>query len=371
MAVGRVMTLPSPSKPPTAATRGAAGRDTIHLINPLWDEHGGSDLRAIEMYKALAAVYPVRLWSRFDPAPAFLRRYPIELIRPWRGRWPVGGTFIFVGAYFRVGHWFKATLPRRTILVYNTYQPDRFAKALARLQAWHRTPVEVVYASPLLRRLSNHPGPVIESPIDLAEFMPPLRRGRRPGQFVIGRMSRDDATKHHDEDASVYAALAGAGVESRVMGGTCLRERFPGAGVASLLPAGSTPSVNFLQDLDCFYYRTSDHWLEAFGRVVFEAMACGLPVVCGRRGGYADYIVHGVNGFLFDTSEQAIALILKLRDDAALRERIGSAARRSVEALYGGSGWRNKLAFFLLRDRTQQPLLPLGDGLDSRASELL
>ncbi len=370
MAVGRVMTVPSQAEPQTAATRAASGRDTIHLINPLWDAHGGSDLRAIEMYKALAAVYPVRLWSRFNPAPAFLQRYPVELIRPWRGRWPVGGTFIFVGVYFRVGHWFKATLPQRTILVYNTYQPDRLAKALSRLQAWHRTPVEVVYASPMLRRLSNHPGPVIESPIDLAQFMPPLRRSRRPGQFVVGRMSRDDATKHHVDDASVYAVLAGAGVESRVMGGTCLRDRFAGAGAASLLPAGSTPSVDFLQDLDCFYYRTSDHWLEAFGRVVFEAMACGLPVVCGRRGGYADYIVHGVNGFLFDTSEQAIALILKLRDDAALRERIGHAARRSVEALYGGSGWRNKLAFFLRRDRGQHPLLPVGDSFDSGASGL-
>ena len=252
MAVRRAMTPPPESQPQPAETGEAAPSEVIHLINPLWDAHGGSDWRAIEMYKALAAFYPVRLWSRFNPAPVFRKRYPVELIRPWRGRWPVGGTFIFVGVYFRVGHWFKATLPRRTILVYNTYQPDRFAKALARLQAWHRTPVEVVYASPLLRRLSHHPGPVIESPIDLAEFMPPVRRGRRPGQFVIGRMSRDDATKHHDEDAAVYAALAGAGVESRVMGGTCLRDRFAGVGAASLLPAGTKRSVDFLQDLECF-----------------------------------------------------------------------------------------------------------------------
>jgi glycosyltransferase involved in cell wall biosynthesis len=70
-------------------------------------------------------------------------------------------------------------------------------------------------------------------------------------------------------------------------------------------------------------------------------------VVCGRRGGYADYIVHGVNGFLFDTSEQAVALIHELRRDPSLCERIGRAARRTVEDLYGGSAWRNKLAFFL------------------------
>ena len=100
--------LPLEYQPELAAGVIAAAREVIHLINPLWDVTGGSDLRAIEMYKALAAFYPVRRWSRFKPDRTFLRRYPVELIRPWRGRWPIGGTFIFVGAYFRIGHWFKA-----------------------------------------------------------------------------------------------------------------------------------------------------------------------------------------------------------------------------------------------------------------------
>jgi glycosyltransferase involved in cell wall biosynthesis len=295
-----------------------AAREVIHLINPLWDDNGGSEWRAIEMYKALAAYYPVRLWSRFNPARTFLQRYPVELIRPWRGRWPVGGTFIFVGAYFRVGHWFKAALPRRTILIYNTFQPDRFDKAVARLEAWHRTPVEVVYTSSLLRRMSQRPGPVIESPIDLNEFLPGAHGVRASAPFTVGRMSRDVATKHHAEDPKVYDALCNAGIALRVMGGTCLRDSLGAAAAASMLRAGSRRPADFLRGLDCFYYRTSDQWLEAYGRVVFEAMACGLPVVCGRRGGYADYIAHGVNGFLFDTTEEAIALILRLRDDSRI-----------------------------------------------------
>jgi glycosyltransferase involved in cell wall biosynthesis len=348
----------------------AVAREAIHVINPLWDAQGGSDWRAVEMYKTLGASHPVRLWSRFDPAPVFLERYPVELIRPWLGRWPVGGTFIFVGAYFRVGHWFKAAFPRRTILVYNTHQPDRFGKALARLEAWHRTPVEVVYTSPLLRRLSHRPGPVIESPIDLRKFVPRQLRARHARPFTVGRMSRDVATKHHQDDARVYKALARAGVALCVMGGTCLRHRLDAVAAESFLPAGSQRSVEFLHNLDCFYYRTSEQWLEAYGRVVFEAMACGLPVVCGRRGGYADYIAHGVNGFLFDTSEQAIALILKLRADPALRERIGRAARRTVEDLYRGRTWQNKLAFFLPLERNAGRLPGFGDAFDPTSSEL-
>jgi len=327
--------------------------EVVHLINPLWDCHGGSDLRTLEMYRALDNSVPVRLWSRFTPAAEFRQHFPIELIRPWSGHIPVGGTFVFVGAYFRIGHWFKASFPRRTILVYNTHQPDRLPKVLQRLRAWHRTPVEVVYTSPLLRRLSDQPGVVIESPIDLARFAPAASTPVPvPRRFRVGRLSRDVASKHHDDDPAVYAALVRAGLDVCVMGGTCLKARASDLPAGALLAAGAKPAADFLRDLDCFYYRTSDRWLEAYGRVVFEAMACGLPVVCGRKGGYADYIVHGVNGFLVDSSEQAIALLLQLRDDAALRARVGRAARRTVEDLYGGASWQQKQAYFSRRPAT-------------------
>ncbi|HXX84565.1 MAG TPA: glycosyltransferase family 4 protein [Casimicrobiaceae bacterium] len=334
----------------TVAGENAAGHarpDVVHLINPLWDSNGGGDWRTYEMYRMLGRHCPVHIWSGFSPATDFAKRCPVRLIRPWLGRFPIGGTFIFVGAYFRMGHWFKASFPRRIILIYNTFQPDRLEKAIRRLGAWHRAPVELVYTSPLLRKLSSYPGRVIESPIDIARFVPRSAAPRDAARFRVGRLSRDITTKHHERDREVYSALAAAGVEVRIMGGTCLRDRVGGSAAPALLAAGAEPAVDFLQDLDCFYYRTSDQWLEAYGRVVFEAMACGLPVVCGRRGGYADYIVHGVNGFLFDSTEQAVSLILRLRDDPALRLRVGRAARLTVESMYRGSAWQQKQTFFL------------------------
>ena len=65
------------------------------------------------------------------------------------------------------------------------------------------------------------------------------------------------------------------------------------------------PSADFLSTLDAFYYRTHPAYFEAFGRVVLEAMLCGIPVVAEARGGYASHIRHGENGFLFDDPRDA------------------------------------------------------------------
>ena len=41
-------------------------------------------------------------------------------------------------------------------------------------------------------------------------------------------------------------------------------------------------------------------WNEAYGNVVVEAMACGVPGVAYRRGGPSEIIKHGLTGFLVD-----------------------------------------------------------------------
>jgi len=120
-----------------------------------------------------------------------------------------------------------------------------------------------------------------------------------------------------------------------VLGGTLLSERLPAScGDVALLPFGAEPVPAFLGGLDCFYYRTNDSFFEAYGRVVFEAMARGLPVVAHRRGGYAEYLTHGENAFLFDTDDEAFDIIMRLKADPELRVRVGDSARRRVEQIY-------------------------------------
>ena len=59
---------------------------------------------------------------------------------------------------------------------------------------------------------------------------------------------------------------------------------------------------------------------EPFGLSVVEAMACGTPVIASRRGSMPEIIEHGVNGFLVDSADEALAAV----------ERVGELDRRKV-----------------------------------------
>jgi glycosyltransferase involved in cell wall biosynthesis len=323
---------------------------TIHLINPLASPNGGSEWRTISLYEALLQTgeCSVELWAQQRASNEFTSRYPIRKIAGG-GQFPRDGVVCFIGVYFDIGNWITRGSFSRVIVTYNTPSPRRLLSALSYLSDNGRNRVEIVYPSKMVREATGLPGTVEYSPIDVTRFAPeaaPPAKVTGP-RFVVGRLSRDAIDKFHHQDAALFRALAATGCEIRVMGGICLREQVGMTDGIVLTPAGSRDAVEFLRDLDCFIYRTGDGWSEPYGRVVAEAMACGLPVVCHRRGGYLDIIEDGVNGFLFDSNDDAEKIVARLQREPALRERIGQAARKSMLTLYSSDNIRRTVDFYL------------------------
>jgi glycosyltransferase involved in cell wall biosynthesis len=54
-------------------------------------------------------------------------------------------------------------------------------------------------------------------------------------------------------------------------------------------------------------------WKEPFGRIVVEAFAYGIPVICARSGGIAESLIEGENGYTFESGNY-IELAALLRD---------------------------------------------------------
>jgi len=72
---------------------------------------------------------------------------------------------------------------------------------------------------------------------------------------------------------------------------------------------------------------------ETLGLVLLEAMAAGCPVVAARSGGIPDIVTDGVNGYLFDPSDErgAIAATQRLLAQPEERETLRQNARQEAE----------------------------------------
>lgn len=77
---------------------------------------------------------------------------------------------------------------------------------------------------------------------------------------------------------------------------------------------------------------------EGLGRVTVEAMANGCPIIARNSGGTTDFIVHGENGYLFNTDEecsQYIKQIVENPQDNIVENAIKTVNERFTEEVFG------------------------------------
>lgn len=70
------------------------------------------------------------------------------------------------------------------------------------------------------------------------------------------------------------------------------------------------------------------------GLKLIQYMGCGVPAVAARLGANCEIICDGENGYLASTQSEFAAKIIALLRDAKLRQKLGRAARLTVERSY-------------------------------------
>ena len=322
--------------------------EPLHLINPMLHV-SGSELHTVDVFRLLSAHGPVTLWGHRRAPDALRKLVPIHAIDPLRWQFPRSGVFVVMGAYFSwfLRPWFFMTRPSRTILLYNLHDPQDLRATRRLISRNGQRHIDMVYASEVLESEAGVPGFVENSPIDLAAFAPCAKRAHRADRFVVGRCSRDEDFKYSDGDPGVFRALVERGCTVRLVGATCLRRELGSLPNVELWPESPQTAIpEFLSSLDCFVYRTSSRFQEAYGRVVAEAMACGIPVIVESRVGASKHIQHGINGFIANTDEEVLAAVGRLRADPALRASMGEAARATIARTHTPESTRAMVDFY-------------------------
>jgi glycosyltransferase involved in cell wall biosynthesis len=135
-------------------------------------------------------------------------------------------------------------------------------------------------------------------------------------------------------DAPVELLLAGDGDQRSALE----NQPIPGSRV-SLLPGlrhDQMPDAYARMDVLVLPSRTTARWKEQFGRVIVEALWCGVPVV-GSDSGEIPWLIGRTGGGVTFPEGNVKALsgrLADLRADADLRARLGSEGRAAVARMF-------------------------------------
>lgn len=189
----------------------------------------------------------------------------------------------------------------------------------------------------------------LENAIDLAQYQ--FCKDPEPYLAWIGRIAPEKAL----EDA--VAASQMAGIPLQIFGKIQDRDywekitqTFPDAPIEY---KGFFPTAQLQQELrQCRALLMTPRWVEAFGNVAIEALACGVPIIAYRRGGPSEIVREGKTGFLVepDNIEGLVASIKRLDEIDRHDCREQAEAEYSLSAM----GDRVEAWFMSLKEGTRK-----------------
>lgn len=89
---------------------------------------------------------------------------------------------------------------------------------------------------------------------------------------------------------------------------------------------GKVQAEDFLKSVDLLVVPSL--WHDPLPRVIFEAYACGVPVICSDRGGSKELVAEGVSGFVFNGGDSASlrTLLVRLTKENGLLNTLSQGA---------------------------------------------
>ncbi len=191
---------------------------------------------------------------------------------------------------------------------------------------------------------------IVPTTIDTDEYRPvPVTRD--PGKIVIG-WSGSITTIKHFEFALPFLRLLkkkyGDKISIKVIGdGSYINEELGIHG----LPWKKEDEVKELSTFDIgIMPLPDDEWANGkCGLKGLQYMALGIPTLMSPVGVNSEIVQQGVNGFLPSTTEEWVDQIEALIASAELRQKMGEAARKTVEEKYSVNAWKEKYVELLNR----------------------
>jgi lipopolysaccharide heptosyltransferase II len=235
----------------------------------------------------------------------------------------------------------KARIPMITTChgIYNTH-------FLSRVMGWGKFVIAISHAVSLhMKERFNLPYDrirLIHRGVNLEEFQWKDRQPRKKKEWVIGIIGRITPIKGHLILLKAIARVIRVYPKARLqIVGDAPRQRYLDELVMLARRLGIERNVQFLgtrhdipqliEGMDLLVAPAVGE--EAFGRVLIEAGACGVPVIASRIGGIVDIIEHESNGLLVPAGDapRLAEAITHVLDDPAKAHQYAVNLRKKVE----------------------------------------
>jgi glycosyltransferase involved in cell wall biosynthesis len=173
---------------------------------------------------------------------------------------------------------------------------------------------------------------VVPTVVDTTKYAPATGPGAGSA-FTIGWIGSPSTAPYLEPLAGVLRPFTSGG--SRVLLVGAGREALRGVG-AERRDWSEDREVSDVREFDVGIMPLPDTpWARGkCGFKLIQYLACGVPAVASPVGVNAEIVADGVSGFLASTPLEWTQALERLRDDGALRQRLGDAGRASVERVF-------------------------------------